>query len=124
MTSLEYASHFSDRNVPFGIASSRTHREPQAATRLGNSVLYLADLSHAGLFSAVEGLPDGVFERPTLNEFAALPKSVHNGVRGAIQHAFRAGGLDAFPRGSVEDVSTVTMHLPVQICDFAGKYND
>jgi fumarylacetoacetase len=121
MTSPNYANHFSDRNVPFGIASSATHQKPQAVTRLGNFVLYLDDLSAGGIFSTIEGLPDAIFTRQTLNDFAALPKTIHNGVRGLIQGVFQADGIKGFPKGSVEDISTVTMHLPVQISDFAGK---
>lgn len=120
MTSPDYATHFSDRNVPFGIASSVTHQTPQAATRLCNFVLYLADLAAGGFFSSLEGLPDGIFTQQTLNDFAALPRPVHNGVRGLIQGIFRADGIKGFPKSSVEDVSTVIMHLPVKISDFAG----
>lgn len=120
MRSPNYANHFSDRNVPFGIASSATHKKPQAVTRLGNFVLYLADLAVEGIFSFIEGLPDAIFTRQTLNDFAALPKPIHNSVRGLIQGIFRADGIKGFPKGSVEDASTVTMHLPVQISDFAG----
>lgn len=120
MTSPNYTNHFSDRNVPFGIASSPTHQKPQAVTRLGNFVLYLADLAAGGIFSSIEGLPDAIFTRQTLNDFAAVPKTVHNGVRGMIQRVFRADGINGFPKGSVEDVAMVTMHLPVQISDFAG----
>ena len=121
MAPSAYASHFSDRNIPFGIASSKKHPNRQAVTRLADSVLFLADLCEHDLFSTVQGLPDNVFARSALNDFAALDRSVFKAVRQTIQDAFRSHGLEGFPRDSVEDISAVTMHLPVNVGDFAGK---
>lgn len=122
MTSLDCSDHFSDRNIPFGVASSQTHPAPQCVTRLANSVLYLSGLAAQGLFKEVEGLPEGVFAAASLNDFAALPKSVHRAVQSSIRDAFQAsGGVEAFPQDCVEDVSVVTMHLPVRIGDFTGN---
>ncbi|ERS97069.1 fumarylacetoacetase [Sporothrix schenckii ATCC 58251] len=119
----DYAGHFSDRNIPFGIASSAAHPQHQAATRIGNAVVFLADLAHAGTFASVAGLPGGVFAEATLNSFAALPQTVHTAVRTTIQALWRqggdGGGPSLFPRNSVEDISAVTLHLPVHVSDFA-----
>lgn len=120
MTSTGYAGHFSDRNIPFGIASSPGHPQPQAATRIGNSVIFLADLANAGAFARVAGLPVGALAEPTLNTFAALPQAVHIAVRTTVRSRWReGGGLSLLPPGSVEDVGAVTMHLPVHVSDFA-----
>lgn len=116
MTSADYSHHFSDKNIPFGIASSAAHENPQAVTRLGNTVIFLNDLTK-DLLKDVEG----VFNQPTLNAFAALPRSVHQDVRKQIQSAHQKNGLDGFSSASKEDVSAVTMHLPMEIKDFAGK---
>ena len=85
-------------------------------------MLFLSDLASHGLFDDVQGLPKGVFERSTLNEFAALPKTVHRAIRDNIQKILRENGLDSsqFPTGSLEHISQVTLHLPVQIGDFVG----
>jgi hypothetical protein len=120
MASPEYAHHFSVRNVPFGIASSTSHSNPQAVTRLGNSVIFLNDCHNAGLFDGVEGLPRGVLARETLNDFAALPKPIHRQVRQVIQDACKNGDVSKFPPGSVENITEVQMHLPVRVGDFAG----
>ena len=120
MATVDFSSHFSEKNIPFGIASSETHKEPQAVTRLGNTVIFLHDLVNE-LFNDVEGFTADVFRQPTLNTFAALPKSVHQKVRSQIQSAYQKGGLDAFPAGSKEDIDAVKMHLPMEIKDFAGK---
>ncbi|CAF3516306.1 hypothetical protein FGSG_04968 [Fusarium graminearum PH-1] len=114
MTSADYSHHFSDKNIPFGIASSAAHENPQAVTRLGNTVIFLNDLTK-DLLKDIEG----VFNQPTLNAFAALPRSVHQDVRKQIQSAHQKNGLDGFSSASKEDVSAVTMHLPMEIKDFA-----
>ncbi|RSL46614.1 hypothetical protein CEP53_010275 [Fusarium sp. AF-6] len=113
---MDFSHHFSDQNIPFGIASSAKHQYPQAVTRLGNTVLFLSDLQDHGLFSS---LPKRVFKQDTLNEFAALPRSQSVEVRKTIQNVFRQGGIEGFPFTAREDVSSVTMHLPVEIKDFS-----
>ncbi|RSL82382.1 hypothetical protein CEP51_005199 [Fusarium floridanum] len=113
---MDFSHHFSDQNIPFGIASSSKHQNPQAVTRLGNTVLFLSDLQDHGLFSS---LPKGVFKQDTLNEFAALPRSQSVEVRETIQNVFCQDGIEGFPSTAREDVSLVTMHLPVEIKDFS-----
>ncbi|KAF5002131.1 hypothetical protein FGRMN_614 [Fusarium graminum] len=118
MTTADFAHHFSEKNIPFGIASSESHKSPQAVTRLGNTVIFLHDLVE-GTFKDVKDLPEGVFNQPTLNTFAALPKTVHQHVRKQIQEVYEQDGLDGFPGASKEDLEAVTMHLPMEIKDFA-----
>lgn len=118
--SSDFGHHFSDRNVPFGIASSATHTSPQAVTRLGNTVLFLSDLANSGLFNHVEGLAGTFFQQSTLNDFAALSHTVHKAVRSTVQNTFKQFGLDGFPYVSKEDVMDITMHLPVEVKDFSG----
>ena len=123
MEAENYAHHFSERNIPFGIASSAAHKSPQAVTRIENTVVFLQELQSAGVFSGVAGLDDGAFLHPSLNILAAQPRPVIRGVREAIIHAFDQGGLDAFPKESKADVADVQMHLPVKIGDFVGLYD-
>ncbi|KAF9766042.1 hypothetical protein IL306_001581 [Fusarium sp. DS 682] len=118
MAAKDFAHHFTEKNIPFGIASSETHKNSQAVTRIGNTVIFLNDLVEQ-LFKDIDGLPQSVFNEQTLNSFAALPKTVHQHVRKQIQQAYHQNGLDGFPSSSKEDVKAVTMHLPVEIKDFA-----
>ncbi|KAJ4252020.1 hypothetical protein NW762_011321 [Fusarium torreyae] len=118
METANFSHHFSEKNIPFGIASSERHANPQAVTRLENTVVFLHDLPRE-LWKESEALSEGVFNQPTLNAFAALPKGVHQNVRKQIQQTLRKHGLDGFPAHSREDVSAVAMHLPVEIRDFA-----
>jgi len=48
-----YASHFSIRNIPFGIASSKDHRHQSAATRIEDTVVFLDELAKNGLLSSL-----------------------------------------------------------------------
>ncbi|RSM17871.1 hypothetical protein CDV31_003297 [Fusarium ambrosium] len=113
---MDFSHHFSEQNIPFGIASSSKHQDPQAVTRIGNTVLFLADLQDHGLFSS---LPKGVFKQDTLNEFTALPRSQSVEVRETIQNVIRQDGIEGFPSTAREDISDVAMHLPVEIKDFS-----
>ncbi|KAF5006424.1 hypothetical protein FDECE_7184 [Fusarium decemcellulare] len=119
MTSMDFSHHFSDKNIPFGIASSPNHPNPQAVTRVGNKVIFLADLQENGFFGESKGLSKAVFSQKTLNQFAALPRTEQQAVRKEIQDKFHQHGIEGFPSGSQEGVSEVTMHLPVEIKDFA-----
>lgn len=116
MTSPEYSSHFSIANIPFGVASSNNHPEPQCVTRLENKVIFLGALQRSGLFAEVSSLPNGVFDKATLNEYAALPKTIHREVRKVLQEALRT----VLPDNCTEDISTVTLHLPVSVGGFTG----
>ncbi|KAJ5524149.1 hypothetical protein N7494_010799 [Penicillium frequentans] len=114
MTSSEYSSHFSIANIPFGVASSNNHPEPQCVTRLENKVIFLGVLQQSGLFAGVPSLPEGVFDKATLNDYAALPKTIHCEVRKVLQEALTT----SLPDKSTEDISAVTLHLPVSVGGF------
>jgi fumarylacetoacetase len=116
MTSPDYQSHFSIANIPFGVASSDSHPKPQCVTRLENNVIFLAELQRAGLFSEIASLPEGVFDKPSLNEYAALPKVTQREVRKLLQEAL----AESLPTGFTEDISAVTLHMPVSVGGFTG----
>jgi fumarylacetoacetase len=120
MTSSAYSHHFSINNLPFGVASSSQHPQPQCVTRLSNTVIFLGDLQRAGLFRQVTGLPREAFDNPTLNSFAALDKRVHKQVRQVLQSALQDSGVEKLPTGSTEPITAIRMHLPVSIPAFTG----
>lgn len=121
MASPDYAHHFSSRNIPFGIASGRTHPEPQVATRIENIVLFLADLHFESLSS---GEARDVFLKPTLNPLMSLPATLHVAIRDSIRARFDDGGFGAFPEGSMASITQVEMHLPIHVGDFIGMCPD
>ncbi|KAK4957766.1 hypothetical protein LTR66_000852 [Elasticomyces elasticus] len=112
-----YSDHFGINNIPFGIAGSAQH-QPQCVSRIDNTVVFLAVLARAGLITTCETSLDHIFDAPTLNAFAALPKSVQRDVRSSLQQLFSAGTRDSLPDGSTTDIDSVQMHLPVAIGDF------
>ncbi|KAJ5919636.1 hypothetical protein N7454_009471 [Penicillium verhagenii] len=114
MTSSEFSNHFSIANLPFGVASSTNHADPQCVTRLENQVIFLDVLQTSGLFVKVPNLPEGIFAKKTLNEYAALSKATHREVREVLQRALKA----PLPDNSTEDISDVTLHLPVSTGGF------
>ena len=109
-----YASHFGLSNIPFGIASSAQHSAPQTASRYEDNVIFLADLQEE--LADIKDLPKDVFSQPTLNAFAALPRSVHQAVREKLQQLLKSSGIAST---AIEPISAVTMHLPVQCSDFS-----
>lgn len=116
-----YAHHFSERNIPFGVASSEQHPKPQAATRIQDQVIFLGTLAEAGFFKDVVDLPTEVLSQQTLNQFASLPKITHRAVRQTLQDAFNKDGLGAFPESAKADINRAVMHLPVAVGDFSGR---
>jgi fumarylacetoacetase len=116
MTSPEYQSHFSLANIPFGVASSNSHPSPQCVTRLENNIIFLADLQRTGVFAEVASLPEVIFENSSLNEYAALPKSTQREVRTVLQETL----AKPLPTGFTEDISAVTLHMPVAVGGFTG----
>lgn len=48
-----FASHFSVRNIPFGIASSKAHPQQSAATRIEDTVIFLDELAKHNLLSSL-----------------------------------------------------------------------
>ncbi|KAL4804983.1 hypothetical protein BDV18DRAFT_161383 [Aspergillus unguis] len=121
MTSPKYAHHFSIKNLPYGVASSE-YRPQQCATRLENTVIFLGSLQQSGFFDDIPSLPNGIFSKSTLNDYAALPKPVHIAVRSKLQETL-SSGLDALPKAAREDISTATLHLPVSISGFTDFSN-
>lgn len=119
MTSPDYSSHFSIANIPFGVASSKKHESPQCATRLDNKVFFLGDLQRGGVFNGIAGLPESVFDKPALNEFAALSKATQREVRKTLQKYL----VTEEAASSAEDISSVTLHLPVSIGGFTGTFS-
>lgn len=118
MSSPEYSDHFSITNIPFGVASCESHPNPQCVTRLGNKVIFLVDIQRSGVFSNITGLLEGIFDSPTLNEYAALPRSIHREVRRVLQETLKK----PLPVGFAENIGAVTLYLPIAVGGFTGMH--
>ncbi|KAF2245724.1 hypothetical protein BU26DRAFT_522111 [Trematosphaeria pertusa] len=110
-----HAAHFSINNIPYGIASSIKRPIPQAVTRIGDNVIFLAELVNKKPFANIDmtALPS-ILQGSSLNAFAALSKGIHAQVRSAIQATYRS----KLHHESAEHIKDVRMHLPVVIGDF------
>ncbi|KAH7402670.1 hypothetical protein BKA66DRAFT_480691 [Pyrenochaeta sp. MPI-SDFR-AT-0127] len=109
-----YTSHFGLQNIPYGIASSSIRPEPQCATRIGEDVIFLAELADLGPFKDISAPLSSIFREASLNTFAALPKNVQSQVRSAIQKSYESG----LHTDHSENIKNVSLHLPVRIGDF------
>ncbi|KAF7193199.1 Fumarylacetoacetase [Pseudocercospora fuligena] len=111
-----YAAHFGVENIPYGIASTASHRKPTCVTRFEDNVIFLATLFD---WLSVDGLTRDVLTDTSLNEFAALPSKVHEDLRKKLQVLINKGlGSEDLPSEAVMNISEVTMHLPFQVGDF------
>lgn len=108
-------SQFSINNIPYGVASSVTRPSPQCVTRIGDQVIFLAELADEALFENCGSMHlESIFRQHTLNAFAALSKEVHALIRSAIQETYSQQKHSSH----AEDISKIRLHLPMQIGDF------
>ncbi len=119
-------SHFPLQNLPWGVVAP-TDAAPRCAVRLGDHAIDLAALQAAGLL-AVDGLPGGVFARPALNDFMALPTVVRRATRARLSELLGEGCGDLRDAANVRDqailpLEAVTVHLPVRIGDYTDFYS-
>ncbi|KAI9497866.1 fumarylacetoacetate hydrolase [Zychaea mexicana] len=122
-------SHFPIQNIPFGVFSTAQQTTPRVGVAIGEHVLDLAAVAHAGLLNSIEGLQDpaAVFDKPALNEFMNLGKPVWRATRLAIQKLLSKDepalrdNTELQSRALVKQTD-VTMHLPAQIGDYTDFY--
>jgi fumarylacetoacetase len=124
-------SPFSLANIPFGIISSQSTSKV-GAIAIGDHALNLSAFGSLGGFSHLSEFQQhiGVFNQPTLNDFAALGRPVHRQVREYLQDVFRAD--TKFPQvlkdnaalrdAALLPLSQVTNHVPMQIGDYTDFY--
>ncbi|KZM19800.1 Fumarylacetoacetase [Ascochyta rabiei] len=109
-----YASHFGINNIPYGIASSSKRSQPQAATRIGDDVIFLGELTKHDSFKSIVADLASLFSQTTLNAFASQSTDIHSAVRAAIRDAHH----NNLHTSASENIKDVTLHLPVAIGDF------
>ncbi|KAH8704021.1 putative fumarylacetoacetate hydrolase [Talaromyces proteolyticus] len=122
-------SPFGIYNIPFGIYSA-SGQTPRAATTVGNFVLDLDTLLQHGIFkdSQLTQSLDGVFLKPYLNDFAALPLPDRQAVRNAIITHLTSVDSPIFKEESLQrkgliPIKSVKMHLPMHLTDYTDFYS-
>ncbi|CZR61842.1 related to fumarylacetoacetate hydrolase family protein [Phialocephala subalpina] len=111
----DYAHHFSESNIPFGIASSSSHPQKSVATRFENTIIFLDELAKHSHLSTLHSSTIQTFSEPYLNPFIALPKSEHTETRRRIQALLSSQSILASSSCPLEQV---TLHFPIQVGDF------
>src|SRR5690348_5132739 len=119
-------SHFPIQNLPFGVFST-----PGAARRvgvaIGEAILDLAALERAGLLTAVAA-GKSVFDRASLEPFAALGRNAWREARGRIGELLRRETAalrddDALRRQALVPMAKATLHLPFEIGGYTDFYS-
>ena len=125
---VEYSSNsdFSIYNIPFGVAVFN-QEFMGCCTRIGDTIIDLANLFELGYFDDIAGLEENVFEAFTLNEFIELGKPVTNAVREKIQALLQEGSdlsKDEEAIGSsFYNVEEVKMLMPLHIPNYTDFYS-
>ncbi|KAI0236889.1 hypothetical protein L0F63_001288 [Massospora cicadina] len=119
-------SHFPIQNIPFGIFSTQNEPDLRVGTAIGEYVLDLKVLSHAGLF---ENVPEIALKAKdaTLNAFMAQGKPVWTATRNFIQKLLSSEtptlrDNTALREAAFIPLSQVKMHLPAAIGDYTDFY--
>ncbi|KAI0408253.1 fumarylacetoacetase [Xylaria palmicola] len=106
---MAYAEHFSIANIPYGIASDKSHSKA-VVTRLGDNVFFLGDLD----LECGKGIRDALAES-TLNALAAESKAELKLLRSDIQKRLSD---QAVVSEHGKNIDSVTLHLPIHIRGF------
>lgn len=127
-------SDFSLANIPFGIVTTPDGGPPHAATAIGDYILDLKILAEqpdfATVFTSLKGDHEHVFSKPTLNEFAALDRSLRQDVRTTIQdllsettkHPAFLKDNTSLREKAIVPINKVKLHLPMEIGDYTDFY--
>lgn len=126
-------SDFSLANIPFGIVTTPGDGSPHAATAIGNHILDLKVLAqHSDFANVFTSIRDHahVFSQPSLNQFAALDRSIRQDVRTTIQdllsdttkHPAFLKDNAALRDEALVPITRVKLHLPMEVGDYTDFY--
>jgi len=118
-------SDFPIQNIPFGIAAFPNGKG--AVTRIGDTVISLSALQKLGYFKGIN-LPEGIFDKESLNDFIALGKAVTRQVRDRISELFSANNTELKDNADARkkclvSIKDVQMLIPVHIGDYTDFYS-
>ena len=113
-------------NLPFGIFST-ADRDARPGMRLGDQVIDLSALFHAGLLDDL-GLTEEVLEASALNPLMKLGKPTTVVLRERVQDLFASDSAELRDRPELHasclvPASSVTMHMPVEVGDYTDFYS-
>lgn len=118
-------SDFSIHNIPFGVAVIKGEY-PTCVTRIGDTVIDLAELYDAGYFDEFD-IDENVFEAMVLNPFIELGKKITRAVREKIQKLLQDGSdlqKDEKTRNEAFfELDQIEMLLPVHVPNYTDFYS-
>jgi fumarylacetoacetase len=130
--SIPRGSHFSLANIPFGIISTSSARNPRVAVAIGEHALDLEAFAANNGFAALSVIQphQTVFSQPSLNAFAELGRPIHAVVRKYIQSVFSENtefpdilkNNTSLQQQVLLPLKEVQMHLPFKIGDYTDFY--
>ncbi len=122
--SIPANSDFTIYNIPFGVF--RHGDRVVACTRIGDKIVDLDLCQRNHVFDGIS-LPDGIFNKATINDFIRLGKKITTPIRLRMQEALSEGGVldneDLRDSGIFIDVNEVEMQLPIDIGDYTDFYS-
>ena len=119
-------SDFPIQNLPFGIFKTK-YLSPVAGVAIGNSVLDLVYLHEHGFFDGL-GLPSGIFNQKSLNEFFALGRKKVREVRERVSNILRHDNEELRDHVAAREIALVPITecqllLPVTIPNYTDFYS-
>ena len=119
---IPHNSDFTIHNLPFGIFST-SEKVKRVGMAIGDKVVDLKTAADEGLFEETE-FNYSVLESDYLNEMIALGKEVTSQIREIVQKAlYDEHSVLVKIEGIMEEMSAVTMHLPVKVGDYTDFYS-
>lgn len=126
---IEYNSDsdFPIQNIPFGVFKTKIGDDSRCASRIGDCVIDLSELTTLGYFDNID-FDSSVFFEGSLNGFMALGKKITNAIRMQIADIFSIANEDlqhnTINRNRVLfKLDEVDMLLPIEIGDYTDFYS-
>lgn len=119
-------SDFPIQNLPFGIFKTK-YLTPVAGVAIGNYVIDLVYVHENGYLDGL-GLPVGIFNQPTLNNFIGLGRTKAREVRERISELLRHDNDELRSNLPAREIalipmSEVQMQLPIKVANYTDFYS-
>lgn len=119
-------SDFPIQNLPFGIFKTK-YLSPVAGVAIGKTVVDLVYLHEHGFLDG-HGLPPGIFNQKTLNEFFALGRKKVREVRERLSHLLRHDTEELRDNRAAREIALIPMTecqmlMPVSVPNYTDFYS-
>lgn len=119
-------SDFPIQNLPFGIFKT-SYLSPGAGVAIGDCIIDLTYLSENGFLDGL-GLPAGIFNQPSLNDFIALGRKVTGDVRNRIAELLEKSNSELRDNKPARELAIIPMEeaemlMPVRVPNYTDFYS-